>query len=75
MSNMPLNGVYRAVFKVNIVMSQSLLQDRFQIRKDQRHITLEKVKMLDKNSQIEPILTGDSSDIYKKIQEIIFSIQ
>ncbi|MEC6796840.1 hypothetical protein VXS03_07255 [Photobacterium sp. S4TG1] len=75
MSNMPLNGVYRAVFKANIVMSQSLLQDRFQIRKDQQYITLEKVKLLDKESKIESILTGDSSDIYKKIQEIIISIQ
>ena len=75
MSNMPLNSVYRAVFKANIVMSQSLLQDRFQIRKEQQHITLEKVKMLDKNNQIEAILTGDYSDIYKKIQEIIISIQ
>ena len=75
MSNMPLNGVYRAVFKANIVMSQSLLQDRFQIQKEQQHITLEKVKMLDKNNQIEAILTGDGSEIYKKIQEIIISIQ
>ncbi|WP_279151686.1 hypothetical protein [Photobacterium iliopiscarium] len=75
MSNMPLNSVYRAVFKANIVMSQSLLQDRFQIRKEQQYITLEKVKMLDKNNQIEAILTGDYSDIYKKIQEIIISIQ
>ena len=68
MSNIPLNGIYRAVFKANIAMSQSLLQDRFQIRKDQRQITLEKVKMLDKHNQIEPILIGDSSDIYKKAQ-------
>ncbi|MEC6822940.1 hypothetical protein VXS02_05770 [Photobacterium piscicola] len=68
MSNIPLNGIYRAVFKANIAMSQSLLQDRFQIRKDQRQITLEKVKMLDKHNQIEPILIGDSSDIYKKTQ-------
>ena len=75
MSNMPLNSVYRAVFKANIVMSQSLLQDRFQIRKEQQYITLEKIKMLDKNNQIEAILTGDYSDIYKKIQEIIISIQ
>ncbi|MEC6898865.1 hypothetical protein [Photobacterium piscicola] len=68
MSNIPLNGIYRAVFKANIAISQSLLQDRFQIRKDQRQITLEKVKMLDKHNQIEPILIGDSSDIYKKTQ-------
>ncbi len=75
MCHMPLNGVYRAVFKANIVMSQSLLQERFQIRKHQQYLTLEKVKMLDKNSQIEAILTGDSSDIYQKIQEILISIQ
>lgn len=75
MSNMPLNSVYRAVFKANIVMSQSLLQERFQIRKKQQHITLEKVKILDKNHHVEAILTGNSSDIYQKIQEIIISIK
>lgn len=75
MSNMPLNGVYRAVFKANIVMSQSLLQERLQIRKEQQHITLEKVKILDKNNHKETILTGNSSDIYQKILEIMTSVQ
>ena len=75
MSHIPLNGVYRAVFKANITMSQSLIQERYQIQKKQQHITLEKVKILGKNNKKETILTGNTSDIYNKIQEIIISIQ
>ncbi|OBU14276.1 hypothetical protein AYY19_05950 [Photobacterium aquimaris] len=75
MCHMPMNGVYRAVFKANIVMSQSLMKDRYQLRKDDNVITLEKVNVLDKSSYKEAILVGTSTDIYNKVQEIIISIQ
>ncbi|OBU19215.1 hypothetical protein CTM88_07850 [Photobacterium aquimaris] len=75
MCHMPMNGVYRAVFKANIVMSQSLMKDRYQLRKDDNVITLEKVNVLDKSNYKEAILVGTSTDIYNKVQEIIISIQ
>ncbi|MCP4955173.1 MULTISPECIES: hypothetical protein [Photobacterium] len=75
MSHMPMNGVYRAVFKANIVMSQSLMKDRYQLRKDDNVITLEKVNVLDQSNYKEAILVGTSTDIYNKVQEIIISIQ
>lgn len=70
-----MNGVYRAVFKANIVMSQSLMKDRYQLRKDDNVITLEKVNVLDQSNYKEAILVGTSTDIYNKVQEIIISIQ
>ncbi|MCD9507358.1 hypothetical protein AYY26_06240 [Photobacterium phosphoreum] len=75
MSNMPMNGVYRAVFKANIVMSQSFMEERYQLHKNDKSLTLEKVKISDKTNYKEAILTGSSTDIYNKVQEIITSIQ
>ncbi|KJF86868.1 hypothetical protein GLP30_03465 [Photobacterium phosphoreum] len=75
MSNMPMNGVYRAVFKANIVMSQSFMEERYQLHKNDKSLTLEKVKISDKTNYREAILTGSSTDIYNKVQEIIISIQ
>ncbi|OBU34003.1 hypothetical protein CTM76_01780 [Photobacterium phosphoreum] len=75
MSNMPMNGVYRAVFKANIVMSQSFMKERYQLHKNDKSLTLEKVKISDKTNYREAILTGSSTDIYNKVQEIIISIQ
>lgn len=70
-----MNGVYRAVFKANIVMSQSFMEERYQLHKNDKSLTLEKVKISDKTNYREAILTGSLTDIYNKVQEIIISIQ